>query len=64
MSGQVAETVTMIPVTRAHELEDLEINKTDRTLKVLKGKGYRLDLAEALFGASARSSFNLFKCFV
>jgi ATP-binding cassette, subfamily B, bacterial len=63
MSGQVAETVTMIPVTRAHGLEDLEINKTDRTLNVLKGKGYRLDLAEALFGASGWVVFQSFQMF-
>ncbi|RIW34265.1 ABC transporter ATP-binding protein [Bacillus salacetis] len=63
MSGQVAETVTMIPVTRAHGLEDLEIKKTDHTLKQLKGKGYRLDMAEALFGASGWVVFQSFQMF-
>lgn len=63
MSGQVAETLTMIPVTRAHGLEDLEIEKTDTTLRNLKGKGYRLDIAEALFGASGWVVFQLFQMF-
>ncbi|MCD8501176.1 MAG: ABC transporter ATP-binding protein [Bacillaceae bacterium] len=63
MSGQVAETLTMIPVTRAHGLEDLEIQKTDTTLRNLKGKGYRLDIAEALFGASGWVVFQLFQMF-
>lgn len=63
MSGQVNETLTMIPVTRAHGLEDLEIEKTDTTLRDLKGKGYRLDLAEALFGASGWVVFQLFQMF-
>ncbi|MCZ0703090.1 ATP-binding cassette subfamily B protein [Natronobacillus azotifigens] len=63
MSGQVTETLTMIPVTRAHGLEDLEIEKTDHTLQNLKGKGYRLDLAEALFGASGWVVFQMFQMF-
>jgi len=63
MSGQVAETVTMIPVTRAHGLEEVEIRKTDQTLQVLKGKGYRLDMAEALFGASGWVVFQSFQMF-
>ncbi|MBM7603966.1 ATP-binding cassette subfamily B protein [Metabacillus crassostreae] len=63
MSGQVAETVTMIPVTRAHGLEDLEIKKTDSTLYKLKGKGYKLDLAEALFGSMGWVVFQLFQMF-
>lgn len=63
MSGQVAETVTMIPITRAHGLEEVEIRKTDQTLQVLKGKGYRLDMAEALFGASGWVVFQSFQMF-
>ncbi|WP_234414198.1 ABC transporter ATP-binding protein [Paenibacillus sp. CAA11] len=61
MSGQVAETVEMIPVTRAHGLEEMEIEKVDTTLAELKGKGYRLDITEALFGASSWVSFSLFQ---
>lgn len=61
MSGQVAETVEMIPVTRAHGLEEVEIGKVDTTLSELKGKGYRLDITEALFGASSWVVFTLFQ---
>ncbi|MDQ0229374.1 ABC transporter ATP-binding protein [Metabacillus malikii] len=63
MSGQVAETLTMIPVTRAHGLEDLEIKKTDHTLSNLKGKGYKLDISEAYFGATGWVVFQLFQMF-
>ncbi|ASN07293.1 ABC transporter [Virgibacillus necropolis] len=63
MSGQVAETVAMITVTRAHGLEELEINKTDKTLHTLKGKGYKLDMSEALFGASGWVVFTSFQMF-
>ncbi|MEK5447213.1 ABC transporter ATP-binding protein [Paenibacillus sp. FSL R7-0331] len=61
MSGQVAETVEMIPVTRAHGLEESEIGKVEGTLSELKGKGYRLDITEALFGASSWAVFTLFQ---
>lgn len=61
MSGQVAETVEMIPVTRAHGLDEVEIEKVDTTLWELKGKGYRLDITEALFGASSWVVFTLFQ---
>src|SRR5690625_6659778 len=63
MSVQLAETVTMIPITRAHGLEEVEIQKTDKTLQGLKGKGYRLDMAEALFGASGWVVFQSFQMF-
>lgn len=61
MSGLVAETVEMIPVTRAHGLDLVEIEKADTTLYELKGKGYRLDITEALFGASSWVVFTLFQ---
>lgn len=61
MSGQVAETLEMIPVTRAHGLDEHEIEKVDTTLHQLKGKGYRLDVTEALFGASSWVVFTLFQ---
>lgn len=61
MSGQVAETVEMIPVTRAHGLEKVEINKVDSLLHHVRGKGYRLDITEAFFGASNWVVFQLFQ---
>lgn len=61
MSGQVSETVEMIPVTRAHGLDEVEIEKVDHTLQELKGKGYRLDITEAFFGSSSWAVFTLFQ---
>ncbi|KAB8128259.1 ABC transporter ATP-binding protein [Gracilibacillus oryzae] len=61
MSGQVAETVEMIPVTRAHGLEKVEINKMDTLLHHVRGKGYKLDITEAFFGASNWVVFQLFQ---
>jgi ATP-binding cassette subfamily B protein len=61
ISGKVAETVELIPVTRAHGLDQVEIDKMDTTLKQLHGKGYRLDLAEALFGSVGWVIFTIFQ---
>lgn len=61
MSGAVAESVEMLPVTKAHGLEDIEIEKVNGTLVNLRGKGYRLDITEAVFGASGWVTFTLFQ---
>ncbi|REJ15346.1 MAG: ABC transporter [Paenibacillaceae bacterium] len=61
MSGAVAESVEMLPVTKAHGLEDIEIEKVNGTLYNLRGKGYRLDITEAVFGASGWVTFTLFQ---
>lgn len=61
MSGQVAETVEMIPMTRAHGLEHVEINKIDTLVQRVRGKGYRLDILEAFFGATNWVSFQMFQ---
>lgn len=61
MSGQVSEMVGMMPVTRAHGLEQTEIKKIDKTLGNLQNKGYKLDIVEAYFGSSAWVTFQLFQ---
>ncbi|MGK9253566.1 MULTISPECIES: ABC transporter ATP-binding protein [Paenibacillus] len=59
MSSHVSEMVEMIPVTKAHGLEQVEIDRIDTTLKRLQGKGYRMDLVEAYFGASNWVTFQI-----
>ncbi|PWW00882.1 ATP-binding cassette subfamily B protein [Paenibacillus cellulosilyticus] len=61
MSSRVSEMVEMIPVTRAHGLEKIEIDRMDSTLRKLQGKGYRLDITEAFFGSSNWVLFQLFQ---
>ncbi|MFD2334193.1 ABC transporter ATP-binding protein [Cohnella sp. GCM10020058] len=61
MSGQVSEMVGMMPVTRAHGLQETEINKIDNTLSKLRSKGYRLDIVEAYFGSAAWVTFQTFQ---
>ena len=59
MSSHVSEMVEMIPVTKAHGLEQVEIDRLDTTLKRVQGKGYRMDLIEAYFGASHWVTFQI-----
>ncbi|UJF31893.1 ABC transporter ATP-binding protein [Paenibacillus hexagrammi] len=61
MSGKVSEMMEMIPVTRAHGLEKVEIRKIDSTLQNLRGKGYKLDILEAFFGSSNWVTIQIFQ---
>ena len=60
-SAEVLDMVELIPVTRAHALEDSEINKFTSQLKDVAEKGYRLDLIQQLFGASSWAIFQVFQ---
>ncbi|WP_438435249.1 ABC transporter ATP-binding protein [Gorillibacterium sp. sgz500922] len=61
MSGKVSETVEMIPVTRAHGLEEVEIRKVDAALENIRQRGHLLDVIEAYFGSSSWVVFQLFQ---
>ena len=50
-SAQVLEMVEMIPVTKAHGLEKVEIEKMGGRLRKVADKGYKLDLVNSYFGA-------------
>lgn len=49
--GAVAEMLEMIPVARAHGLQEVEISKMNTYLNRIVNRGYNLDLVNALFGA-------------
>ncbi|HEY5562974.1 MAG TPA: ABC transporter ATP-binding protein [Clostridiaceae bacterium] len=61
MSSNVAEMVEMVPVTRAHGLENLEIKRIDKQLNRVKNSGYKLDIISALFGSSSWATFQIFQ---
>jgi ATP-binding cassette subfamily B protein len=60
MSARVSEMIEMIPVTRAHGAEDVEIRKMDSQLEQVRNTGLRIDLLNALFASSTWVSFQLF----
>ncbi len=52
MSAQVAEMINMIPVTKAHGLEDEEIIRLENSIKSLKSKALEVDRVNAYFSSS------------
>jgi ATP-binding cassette subfamily B protein len=61
MSSRVNEMVQMIPITRAHAVEKTELGQMGKHLQKVKEKGMRLDVLNAIFGASTWVSFQLFQ---
>lgn len=60
-SSKVMDMVELVPITRAHALEDDEIHKlTDQVTQVAKS-GYKLDLIQSLFGSVSWVIFNIFQ---
>lgn len=60
-SARVMEMVELIPVTRAHALEEEEVGKMSGQLFAVAEKGYRLDLVQALFGSVGWAIFQIFQ---
>ncbi len=60
-SARVMEMVELVPVTRAHALEDEEEQKMSSQLMNVAEKGYRLDVIQALFGAVGWVVFQFFQ---
>ncbi|NJK85224.1 MAG: ABC transporter ATP-binding protein [Bacteroidales bacterium] len=61
MSARVSEMVQMIPITRAHGLEETEIRQMDEQFERVRSGGIKLDVINAYFGASAWVSFQVFQ---
>ncbi|MBK7189389.1 MAG: ABC transporter ATP-binding protein [bacterium] len=59
MSSDVAEMLNMIPVVRAHGLEDEAAGRMDSQFQAVNRRGRHLDLINALFGSSSWMSFQL-----
>ena len=51
MSGHVSEMLRLIPVTRAHHLEDSELNRVEDRLEKIRRTGFRLDSLNAVFNS-------------
>ena len=58
-SASVMEAMELIPVTKAHGVEDTQIQKIDRRFEQVAEDGYRLDKDNAFFGRMIWLSSNL-----
>ncbi|HVU10210.1 MAG TPA: ABC transporter ATP-binding protein [Phototrophicaceae bacterium] len=61
MSSRLIEMIRLIPVTRAHGIEQEELNHVDDRLAQVQRTGMRLDTINAVFGAAAWVVFGLFQ---
>ena len=59
-SARVMEMVELIPVTRAHALEEKKF-QNERTAFAVAEKGYRLDIIQSLFGSVGWAIFQVFQ---
>jgi ATP-binding cassette subfamily B protein len=51
MSSRVSEMMDMLPVTRAHGAEDVEVERVGSQIEKVKESGIRVDVLNAVFGA-------------
>ena len=51
-SAEVMDMVEMVPLSRAHALEETETTKMNRLLHGIARRGLRLDITQSLFGAT------------
>jgi ATP-binding cassette subfamily B protein len=60
-SADVMDMVELIPVTRAHALENREVRRMTTQLNTVAEKGYRLDVVQNMFSAAGWVSFQMFQ---
>ncbi|MGC8625684.1 MAG: ABC transporter ATP-binding protein [Phycisphaerae bacterium] len=61
MSGEVSEMIEMIPVARAHAVEQSEVQRVNRRLLRIRSVGQELDTTSNLFGSSGWATFQAFQ---
>lgn len=60
MSASVSEMTDLIPLTRAHGLEETALERIHQTLSDVKKAGLEVDAGNALFGSIAWVTYNMF----
>lgn len=61
MSTKLTDMVEMVPITRAHAVEEVEIDHSDVQLNNVRTRGWELDLLNAKFGAASWVTMQLFQ---
>lgn len=60
-TSQVAEMINLIPVTRAHGLQEVESRKIVKQVEATSNSGFQLDLVNSFFGATHWVAFQFFQ---
>ena len=63
MEETSAKVMEMIPVTKAHAMEDKETEKMERQLKRIAQKGLKLDMVQTYFSSISWVAFQIFQVF-
>lgn len=61
VSSEVMDMVELIPVTRAHALENEEIKKITGKVTTVAKSGYKMDYVQGMFSAATWVTFTLFQ---
>lgn len=60
MAARLTEMTHLIPITRAHGLEQDELERVDETLSSVRKAGLELDMVNAVFGSLSWVTYNIF----
>ena len=60
-SSEVMDMISLVPITRAHALEDEEINKLTHRVTNVAERGYKLDIINSFFGSVNWVVFSIFQ---
>ncbi len=60
MSARLTEMTHLIPITRAHGLEEDELERVDETLSNVRKAGLELDMMNAVFGSLSWVTYSMF----
>ena len=60
-SAKVMDMEEMIPLTRAHGLETVEMKRMEKLIRNIAEEGYRLDVIQANFGSVSWAVFQIFQ---
>jgi len=57
MSGTVSEVLSMVPIARAHGVEEGEVRRVDDKLEDVRRRGFQLDMTNAWFSVTSFTVF-------
>ncbi len=60
-ASDVLDMEDILPITRAHHLEETELNKVSRSIRRLAERGFRVDRLDGIFGALNWAVFMFFQ---
>lgn len=53
LSSDISEMIEMVPVTKAHGVENVEIDKLEKGIEKVREVGYNVDMTNAWFGSTS-----------